>query len=47
MELYILLQFPDENTVNVLEIPVASIRKGLRIKSGQFADVWKGKKFEV
>lgn len=37
-----ILDHSDENTVNVLEIPVASIRKGLRIKSGQFADVWKG-----
>ncbi|XP_052092547.1 tyrosine protein-kinase src-1-like [Mytilus californianus] len=37
-----ILDHAEENTVNVLEIPVASIRKGLKIKSGQFSDVFKG-----
>jgi hypothetical protein len=30
---------------SILEIPIAEIKRGMKIKTGQFAEIWKGKYF--
>jgi hypothetical protein len=36
------LLITDKVTNSILEIPTFEIRRGIKIKTGQFAEIWKG-----
>jgi hypothetical protein len=41
----VFLLITDEVANSILEIPIAENKRGMKIKTGQFAEIWKGKYF--
>ena len=41
----VFLLITDEVANSILKIPIAEIKRGMQIKTGQFAEIWKGKYF--